>query len=196
MPASRRRAQKGSMMECSTDVAVDWMFIRRASRRVCCGRRRKAAATRRTFGAFAQDLLSLLDWLKQGGVTHVAMESTGVYWKPVWNILEGHLEQVRLVNAQHIKAVPGSKTDQKDSEWIADLLQRGLLRGSVMSPRPSELRDLTGYRVSLAEECNRISNRIQKVLEDANIKLASVASDALGTGSGHARANRCRGRGQ
>ena len=142
------------------------------------GQRRKE---RRTFGTFTQDLLRLLDWLKECGVTHAAMESTGVYWKPVWNILEGQLEQVLLVNAQHIKAVPGRKTDQKDSEWIADLLQHGLLRGSFVPPRPTrELRDLTRYRVSLAEECNRISNRIQKVLEDANIKLASVATDALG----------------
>jgi transposase len=109
------------------------------------------------------------------------MESTGVYWKPVWNVLEGQFAEVLLVNAQHIKAVPGRKTDQKDSEWIADLLQHGLLRGSFVPPRPTrELRDLTRYRVSLAQGCNRIANRIQKVLEDANIKLASVASDALG----------------
>jgi len=108
--------------------------------------------------------------------THVAMESTGVYWKPVWNILEEHVE-ILLVNAQHIKAVPGRKTDQKDSEWIADLLQHGSLKGSFVPPTPvRELRDLTGYRVSLAQECNRIANRVQRVL----IKLASVATDALG----------------
>jgi len=108
------------------------------------------------------------------------MESTGVYWKPVWNILAEQFE-VLLVNAQHIKAVPGRKTDQKDSEWIADLLQHGLLRGSFVPPQPiRELRDLTRYRVSLVQEINRIANRIQKVLEDANIKLASVATDALG----------------
>jgi transposase len=108
------------------------------------------------------------------------MESTGVYWKPVWNILEGHFE-VLLVNAQHIKAVPGRKSDQKDCEWIADLLQHGLLRGSFVPPKEMrELRDLTRYRVSLAQECNRIANRVQKVLEDANLKLASVASDPLG----------------
>jgi transposase len=108
------------------------------------------------------------------------MESTGVYWKPVWNILEGQFE-ILLVNAQHIKAVPGRKTDQKDSEWIADLLQHGLLRGSFVPPTPvRQLRDLTRYRVSLTQECNRIANRVQKVLEDANIKLASVATDALG----------------
>ena len=145
------------------------------------GRRKE----KRTFGTFTQDLLRLLEWLKQCGVTHVAMESAGVYWKPVWNILEGQLDQVLLVNAQHIKAVPGRKTDQKDSEWIADLLQHGLLRGSFVPPRSTrELRDLTRYRVSLAEECNRISNRIQKVLEDANVKLASVATDALGASGG------------
>lgn len=110
----------------------------------------------------------------------MAMESTGVYWKPVWNLLEGQFE-VLLVNAQHIKAVPGRKTDQKDSEWIADLLQHGLLRASFVPPTPiRELRDLTRYRASLMQEINRISNRIQKVLEDANVKLASVATDALG----------------
>src|SRR3982074_695672 len=108
------------------------------------------------------------------------MESTGVYWKPVWNLLEGQFE-VLLVNAQHIKAVPGRKTDQKDSEWIADLLQHGLLRASFVPPTPTrERRDLTRYRASLAQEINRIANRIQKVLEDANIKLASVATNALG----------------
>lgn len=108
------------------------------------------------------------------------MESTGVYWKPVWNVLEGQLE-VLLVNAQHIKGVPGRKPDQKDSEWIADLLQHGLLRGSFVPPREArEMRDLTRYRVSITGECNRIANRIQKVLEDANIKLASVATDPSG----------------
>lgn len=141
------------------------------------GKRRKE---KRRFGTFTRELLELADWLRACGVRHVAMESTGVYWKPVWNILEGQFE-VLLVNAQHIKAVPGRKTDQKDSEWIADLLQHGLLRGSFVPPKPlRELRDLTRYRVSLTQECNRIANRIQKVLEDANIKLASVASDPLG----------------
>jgi transposase len=135
---------------------------------------------KKRFGTFTADLLALADWLRSRGVTHIAMESTGVYWKPVWNLLEGQFE-VLLVNAQHIKAVPGRKTDQKDSEWIADLLQHGLLRGSFVPPRPTrELRDLTRYRVSLAQEVNRIANRIQKLLEDANIKLASVATDTLG----------------
>jgi transposase len=140
------------------------------------GRRRQT----REFGTFTRELLELADWLRACGVTHVALESTGVYWKPVWNLLEGQFE-VLLVNAQHIKAVPGPKTDQKDSEWIADLLQHGLLRASFVPPTPTrELRDVTRYRASLAQEINRIANRIQKVLEDANIKLASVATDALG----------------
>ena len=140
----------------------------------------KKKQEKRRFGTFTAELLALADWLGECGVTHVAMESTGVYWKPVWNILEGHFE-ILLVNAQHSKAVPGRKTDQKDSEWIADLLQHGLLRSSFVPPTPvRELRDLTRYRVALAQECNRIANRIQKVLEDANIKLASVATDSLG----------------
>src|SRR6202040_3429002 len=140
----------------------------------------KSRKEKKRFGTFTRDLLQLGDWLEQCGVTHVAMESTGVYWKPVWNILAEQFE-VLLVNAQHIKAVPGRKTDQKDSEWIAGLLQQGLLRGIFVPPRPTrELRDLTRYRVSLAQEINRIANRVQKVLEDANIKLASVATDALG----------------
>ena len=140
----------------------------------------KSRKEKRSFGTFTRDLLRLADWLAECGVTHVALESTGVYWKPVWNILAEQFE-VLLVNAQHIKAVPGRKTDQKDSEWIADLLQHGLLRGSFVPPQPTrEMRDLTRYRVSLAQEINRIANRIQKVLEDANIKLASVATDALG----------------
>jgi transposase len=129
------------------------------------GRRRQT----REFGTFTRELLELADWLRACGVTHVALESTGVYWKPVWNLLEGQFE-VLLVNAQHIKAVPGPKTDQKDSEWIADLLQHGLLRASFVPPTPTrELRDVTRYRASLAQEINRIANRIQKVLEDANI---------------------------
>lgn len=140
----------------------------------------RSGKEKRRFETFPRDLLRLADWLRECGVTHVAMESTGVYWKPVWNILEGQFE-VLLVNAQHIKAVPGRKTDQKDSEWIADLLQHGLLRASFVPPRATrELRDLTRYRVSLTQEINRIANRVQKVLEDANIKLASVATDALG----------------
>src|SRR5215469_256314 len=111
----------------------------------------KSRKEKRSFGTFTRDLLRLADWLQQCGVTHVALESTGVNGKPVWNILEGSFE-VLLVNAQHIKAVPGRKTDRKDSEWIADLLQHGLLRGSFVPPQATrELRDLTRYGVSRAQ---------------------------------------------
>ena len=134
----------------------------------------------RRFGTMTRDLLELADWLQGHHVTHVAMESTGVYWKPVWNILEGQFAVV-LVNAQHIKAVPGRKTDIKDCQWIAELLQHGLLRGSFVPPTPiRELRDLTRMRASLRQDHTAIANRMQKILEDANIKLASVASDWLG----------------
>jgi transposase len=135
----------------------------------------------RRCGAMTQDLQELAEWLRQFGVTQVAMESSGVYWKPVWNILEGQFTVV-LANAQHIKNVPGRKTDQKDAEWIAQLLQYGLLRASyVPCEIIRDLRDLTRMRASLSQEGSRISSRIQKVLEDANIKLASVATNVLGT---------------
>lgn len=134
----------------------------------------------RRFGTMTRDLLELADWLQDRQVTHVAMESTGVYWKPVWNILEGQFALV-LVNAQHIKAVPGRKTDTRDCQWIADLLQHGLLRGSFVPPTPiRQLRDLTRLRTSLRQDHTAVANRMQKILEDANIKLASVASDWLG----------------
>jgi transposase len=134
----------------------------------------------RTFSTMTPDLLRLRQWLKELGVTHVAMESTASYWKPIFNVLEGHLE-VLLVNAQHLKAVPGRKTDIKDAEWIADLLQHGLLRPSFIPPASQrELRELTRYRISLSEERSRLINRLQKTLEDANLKLASVASDIMG----------------
>jgi transposase len=127
-----------------------------------------------------RDLLELADWLQSQQVTHVAMESTGVYWKPVWNILEGQFEVV-LVNAQHIKAVPGRKTDIKDCQWIAELLQHGLVRGSFVPPTPiRQLRDRTRMRASLRQDHTAVANRMQKILEDANIKLAAVASDWLG----------------
>ena len=135
----------------------------------------------KTFGTMTRDLLDLGDWLARQGVTHVAMESTGVYWKPVFHLLEGHFTEILLVNAQHIKNVPGRKTDVKDSEWIAQLLQCGLLRGSFVPPvEIRQLRDLTRQRSQLVADRARVANRIQKVLEDANIKLASVASDVLG----------------
>src|SRR5258705_13721390 len=126
----------------------------------------------RKFGTMTEDLLALLDWLQQAGCTHVAMESTGVYWKPIYNILEGHLEVV-VVNAQHLKKVPGRKTDVRDAEWLAECFQLGLLKASFIPPAPvRELRDLTRYRTSLIRERARTANRLQKVLEDANIKLA------------------------
>jgi transposase len=134
----------------------------------------------RTFSTMTPDLLALADWLGDAGCTHVAMESTGVYWKPIYNLLED-LFAVLVVNAQHIKAVPGRKTDVRDAEWIAELLQHGLLRGSYIPERPQrELRELTRYRTSLRHERVAEVNRLQKTLEGANIKLATVASDITG----------------
>jgi transposase len=144
----------------------------------------RAQKETRTFGTMTDDLLALGDWLAEAGCTHVALESTGVYWKPIWNLLEGQFELL-LVNAQHIKAVPGRKTDVQDSEWIADLLRHGLLRASFVPDREQrELRELTRYRASLVRERTRELNRLQKTLEGANIKLAAVATDILGK-SGH-----------
>ncbi|GFP25808.1 hypothetical protein HKBW3S43_01554 [Candidatus Hakubella thermalkaliphila] len=135
----------------------------------------------RTFGTMTEDLLELADWLTKEGCTHVAMESTGVYWKPVYNLLEGLGMDLLVVNARHIKAVPGRKTDVADAEWIADLLRHGLLRGSFIPDKEQrELRELVRYRQSLIRERVAEANRIQKVLEGANIKLGSVASDILG----------------
>jgi transposase len=141
------------------------------------GQPRKAV---RSFGTMTADLLELADWLNAQGVTHAAMESTGPYWKPVWNVLEGSITLL-LANAHHIKAVPGRKTDVKDAEWIADLLRHGLIQGSFVPDRDGrELRELTRYRTSLVQERTAVVNRLQKTLEGANIKLASVASDILG----------------
>jgi transposase len=134
----------------------------------------------RTFGTMTGDLLELADWLREGQVTHVAMESTGVYWKPVFNILEGEFE-VWVVNARHIKHVPGRKTDVKDAQWIAELLQHGLLKASFIPELPQrELRELVRYRTHLIQERTREVNRVYKVLEDANLKLGSVATDVMG----------------
>jgi transposase len=134
----------------------------------------------RTFATYTRALEDLARWLASEGVTHAAMESTGVYWRPVFNILEGRVT-VLLVNAQHIKQVPGRKTDVADCAWIAQLLQHGLLRASFIPPaRQRELRDLTRQRSQMGAEQTAVANRIQKVLEDANVKLASVASDVLG----------------
>jgi transposase len=126
------------------------------------------------------DILALSDWLTGAGCTHVAMESTGVYWKPLWNLLEG-LFTLLLVNPRHMKAVPGRKTDVTDAEWIASLLRHGLLTGSYVPERAQrELRELTRYRTTLVRERTAEANRLQKTLEGANIKLASVATDILG----------------
>lgn len=134
----------------------------------------------RTFGTMTAELLALVDWLQAGEVTHVAMESTGDYWKPVFNLLEGNVD-VLLVNGQQVKHVPGRKTDVQDAEWLAELLSYGLLKPSFIPAKPQrDLRDLTRYRLNLVEERGRLINRLQKLLEGANIKLASVASDVVG----------------
>jgi transposase len=132
------------------------------------------------FGTSSRELLRLGDWLASHGVTIAAMESTGVFWKPVWNLLEDRLA-LMLVNAAHVKQVPGRKTDVRDCAWIAELLEHGLLRPSFVPPRPQrELRDLTRQRTQLLGDRARVVNRVQKVLEDANVKLTSVLSDIMG----------------
>ena len=143
---------------------------------------------KQNFGAMTADLLALSDWLLSHEVSHVAMESTGEYWKPVFNILENNFE-VMIVNAQHISKVPGRKTDQSDAEWIAELMQYGLLKASFVPPLGQrELRELTRYRSTFVRERATLSNRVQKVLESANIKLGNVASNVLGV-SGRAMLN-------
>jgi transposase len=138
----------------------------------------------RTFSTMTGDLLRLKNWLIDLGITHVAMESTGPYWKPVFNILEDSFEVI-LANARHIKNVPGRKTDVKDSEWICKLLRSGLLTASFVPPQAiRDLRDLTRYRRKLIQAISAEKNRIQKVLEDANVKLSSVASDTFGLSAG------------
>jgi transposase len=133
------------------------------------------------FGATTPDLLALRDWLVSLGVAEVAMEATGVYWKPVYYVLEDAFSRVLVVNARHVKQVPGRKTDQSDAEWLCQLLAHGLLRGGFVPPQPiRDLRDLTRRRKILIQERQREANRLHKVLEDAGIKLGSVASDVLG----------------
>lgn len=134
----------------------------------------------RTYNTFTNDLQRLRDWLKENGITHVAMESTGIYWKPVFNILEDTFEVI-LVNARHIKHVPGRKTDVSDSAWLCKLLRNGLVKGSFVPPKDiRELRDLTRYHRKLTQAVSAEKNRVQKILEDANIKLSSVVSDTFG----------------
>jgi transposase len=134
----------------------------------------------RTFGTMTADVLALGDWLAAGGVTHVAMESTGVYWKPIWNLFEERFTLL-LVNAAHVQVVPGRKRDVGDAEWLAGLLRHGVLRPSFVPDRPArELRELTRYRSALVRERTAEVNRLQKTLEGANLKLASVVSDVTG----------------
>jgi transposase len=134
----------------------------------------------RTYTTVTNDLLRLKEWLQEAGITHVAMESTGVYWKPVFNILEDHFEVI-LVNARHVKNVPGRKTDVQDSEWLCRLLRSGLVSGSFIPPRDiRELRDLTRHKRKLIQAITAEKQRVEKVLEDANIKLSSIASDTFG----------------
>lgn len=141
---------------------------------------RQPKESQQTFSTTTKGLLELRDWLEQGGCTHVAIESTGVYWQPVFHVLED-VATVLLVNAYHMKQIPGRKTDLRDAQWIGRLLRWGLLKPSLIPPKPiRELRDLCRYRKKLTEHVSAEKNRIQKVLEDANIKLGSVASDVFG----------------
>ena len=143
---------------------------------------RKATSEHREFATTTAGLLALASWLTEAGCTHVAMEATGVYWKPVWHILEDESSlTLLLANAQHIRNVPGRKSDRKDAAWIADLLAHGLIRDSFVPPAPiQELRDLTRTRKQLIREIGRHTQRLQKTLEDANVKLTRVVSDILG----------------
>jgi transposase len=144
------------------------------------GRQADGVMELKEFGTMTVDLLALSDWLVEAGITHVAMESTGEYWKPVYNILEGDFT-VFLVNAAHAKQVPGRKTDKSDARWLAKLMRHGLVQASFIPPvAQRDLRDLTRYRTTLVQERSREVNRVQGVLERANIKLASVATDIMG----------------
>jgi transposase len=144
------------------------------------GKRGRRAQEKRSFQTTTAGLLVLRDWLRSYGVTVVGMESTGCYWKPVYYLLEDEFE-CRLLNAQHLRNVPGRKTDVGDAEWICQLVEHGLVRASFVPPRPiRELRDLTRYRKAQIEERTREAQRLDKVLQDAGIKLSSVASDVLG----------------
>lgn len=167
------------LIPCCAGLDVHQKSVYACVRRLDAGGR--GAKEIRSFGTMTGQLFELAAWLKERGVTHVAMESTGVLWKPVYNILEGVIPEVWLCNARHMRNVPGRKSDVKDCDWIAQLLQCGLLRKSFVPPKPvRELRDLTRTRACLEDDRTRLANRIHKVLEDANIKLAAVASDILG----------------
>ena len=156
-------------------------------------RQGRCTELRAEFQTMTPDLLAMRDWLKGLGVSCIAMEATGVYWKPVYYLLEDDFELL-LVNAQHVKNVPGRKTDVGDAQWLCQLLEHGLLRASFVPPKPiRELRDLTRYRKSLVWERAREANRLQKLLEDANIKLSDVASDVLGASGRAMLAALCEG---
>lgn len=167
-----------AILECCAGLDVHKDSVEACIRRMSAGG--KVEHEVRHWGTTTRELVAMAEWLSCSGVTHVAMESTGVYWKPIFNILEAQFE-ILLANAHHLKNVPGRKTDIRDCQWIAQLLQHGLLKGSFIPPRAQrELRDLTRQRTQLIDEGSRISNRIQKVLEDANVKLGSVASNVVG----------------
>ena len=166
------------IVKCCAGLDVHKKTIMACVRRL--GKNGRVKKEVRQFNTMTRGILAMSDWMIEEGVTHVAMESTGVFWKPVYNIIEEHFE-VMLCNATHIKQVPGRKTDVKDCEWIAQLLQHGLLKGSFIPPKPvRELRDLTRHRAQITKEKTSVVNRIHKTLEDANIKLNSVASDIMG----------------
>lgn len=140
----------------------------------------KPKTTIKSFGTMTHELIACRDWLASEGCTHVVLESTGVYWKPVFNVLEQRMEVI-LANARHVKNVPGRKTDVRDCQWLCQLLRHGLIRGSFIPPKPvRELRDLTRYRKKLIQQRASEFNRVQKFLEEANIKLSSVVSDING----------------
>ena len=161
---------------CGIDVHKNMLMVC-----IFMGARKKEI---REFGTMTDDILELCRWIKETGCQAVAMESTGVYWKPVYNILESEGIEIIVVNAQHIKAVPGRKTDVKDAEWIADLVRHGLVKASYVPNREQrELREMVRYRNEIVEERARELNRIQAVLEGANIKLSSVVSDISGKSS-------------
>src|SRR5712692_7143778 len=191
-----RRSTPGKLSHCGTlRPASRWRCAMEVIHPRCCGidihkesvvtclrlqEGRRAKTEVRRFGTTTAELLRLHEWLSHAGCTHVAMESTSVYWKPVFNLLEGSFEVV-LANAYHIKAVPGRKTDVKDCEWIANLLAHGLIRASFIPPPPiRDLRDLTRHRKSLVRDRVKATNRVHKLLETANIKLANVVADVLG----------------
>jgi len=166
------------MYECVCGLDIHKASISACVRRVRSGR---VHAEVREFGTMTPALLSLLDWLVSERVTHVAMESTGVYWQPIYNLFEGHFEDVLVVNPRDVKQVPGRKTDVADCQWLAHLQQCGLLKGSLVPDRPRrELRELTRQRSQLVHAHTAVANRIHKTLDDANIKLDCVASDILG----------------